>query len=187
MKIVKCLRGAWRSSPLHLRWLAGGILALVPFLLLPLGCTHYRLGESTGSGPQNVFVRPAENRSLAPQAGLLVTESIRQSLLTTGDIDLADRDESESRLTVVITSFDRGVAATDPEDTQRATAYRLTLTAEATLISSDGSRTWFRERIFEASDQILTDSGVIQAEYQAMPLIARELGRKIADAVDSSW
>ena len=72
-------------------------------------------------------------------------------------------------------------------DTGRARKLNLALEATATLTDRRTGRVLFEHRPLHADRQIFTDSGQLQAEYDAVPLLAEQLAQAASRATLDTW
>ncbi len=153
------------------------------------GCFSYKLAGTPTELPFNsVYVQPVKNYSYAPQAAALLSNAISQSLLQAPDITLAGPDDAQATLTTEIVDYTRTPIATQAHDTALAASYMIMATAKCTLTKSNGD-VIFKDRKVKAKTYVyLNGSGaLIFDEYQNMPVLMRELGGKIKDAVIGIW
>ena len=150
------------------------------------GCAHYKMGDTSALPFKSVYVAPVENASLAPQAQAALSAQTRVALTQAG-LALEPRGQADAILTICIDRYSRTETTTNETDTMDVNGYDLTLGASITLKSADGQTVYFKDLKETATLQIRAAQGMQQAEYQIMPLLARELGRKIKDAVVTIW
>ena len=129
----------------------------------------------------------SQNQSTAPQAQALLTRNLIEAFLRDGRLSIANIDRAEATLRVTLSHFNRRFAATQEADTALGRSFGLTLEATATLVDNASGKTYFRDRIFTADDIAYADSGLNQAEYQAIPRLAQNLANKIKDSVVNTW
>jgi hypothetical protein len=79
------------------------------------------------------------------------------------------------------------VAVARTEDTGLARRFDLALQAKATLTDKRTNQTWFAQRPLVAKRGVFTDSGLVPAEYQTLPLLAEQLAREAVHAVLDTW
>lgn len=169
-----------------------GTPALAPVLgcavLILTGCSHYRLG--TGSEPdfQTLFIAPVRVDALVPQAQVVVGTQLREAFLRDGRVRLVgSADDAEAVLHVVLDRYERAVATVRPDDTGLARRFDVELVARATLTDRRTGRVIFSDRPLVARRGVFTDSGLVPAEYQNLPLLAQDLARQAQQAVLDTW
>jgi len=165
-------------------WLLWTLAAICAFS----GCTAYRLG--TGSAPKfaTLYVAPVTSDALIPQARVLVTTQIREALIRDGRVTLVESPEAaDAVLTVTLSNYHRSVAVSREDDTGRARRFDVTLAAQATLIDNRTKQPYFAQRPLAATRGVFTDSGLVPAEYETLPLLAEILGNQAVHAVLDTW
>ncbi len=129
----------------------------------------------------------AQNQSTAAQAQVLLTRNLVEAFLRDGRLSITNKDRAEATLRVTLSHFRRRLAASQESDTALGRSFGLTLEATATLMDNASGKTFFKDRRFTADEIAYADSGLNQAEYQAMPRLARNLAKIIKDSVVNTW
>jgi len=169
-----------------------GLFAVFSLLLAVLGlataCSNYQLG--TGATPKfrSLYVAPVKSDALIPQARVLVATQVREALLRDGRVTLAESPEqADAVLTIVLSSYSRQVVVSLQDDTGRARRFEVTLLAHATLVDNRTKQPYFTQRPLEAKRGVFTDSGLVPAEYEGLPLLAETLASEAVHAVLDTW
>ena len=153
------------------------------------GCSNYRLaGTATNLPFSSVYVQPVRNVSFAPQAAPILTNAISKALMQVPDLRVAYQSEAQAVLSTTIVDYEKVPIATKERDTALAASYRITATASCTLMRSNG-QVVFKDRPVRAFITVYTgaNDNLISNEYESMPVLMRELGDKITDAVIGIW
>jgi hypothetical protein len=153
------------------------------------GCARYQLGTGAKLSFRTLYVAPVDNRTALPQAREIITAAIRSAVTHDARLTLVNSAaEADATLRVVLADFRRDVASVREGDTGLARKFNLTLTAGCTLHDNRaGGRDLFERRPVSAVREAFTDSGQLQSEYQAVPLLAETLAGKILHAVTDVW
>jgi len=154
------------------------------------GCSHYQLGTGAKSplAFHTLYVAPVANKSLLPQAQAIVSERVRDAFARDGRVALAAAgDAADATLEVTLTDYHREVAAARAGDTGLARKFNLILTASCTLRDHRAGKVLFENRTVSTSLEAFTDQGQLQAEYEAVPLLASALADKITHAALDTW
>jgi hypothetical protein len=152
------------------------------------GCSNYQLGTGTTAKFSSLYVAPVTSDALIPQARVLVATQVREALLRDGRVTLADSPEqADAVLTIVLSSYNRQVVVSQQEDTGRARRFEVTLLAHATLVDTRTKQPYFTQRPLEVKRGIFTDSGLVPAEYDGLPLLAESLASETVHAVLDTW
>lgn len=163
------------------------------------GCKSYQLGHPTELPFKSIYIQPAANDSFAPQAQALLSSQIREAFIRDGRTRLVTSEEdADAVLLINLTEYDRSAAARQSADTAVARDFDLNLTAEVSLFDQNKGDYYFQKRELQERSNAFADNpyadrtdvrtqDFLQAEYQAMPRLTRDLARKIADEVLSPW
>lgn len=157
-------------------------------LLFSFGCTGYQLGTGSEVKFSSLFVAPIVTDALIPQARVLVGTQVREALIRDGRVTLVNSaEQADAVLTIHLSSYDRTVSVSRQDDTGLARRFNVSLKAKATLLDQRTQRTYFADRPLEVSRGVFTDSGLVPAEYEALPLLAEKLADETVHAVLDTW
>lgn len=152
------------------------------------GCSHYQLGTGGKLTFTTLYVAPVANHAILPQAQAIVSTMLREELLHDGRVTLVNSPEAaDATLTLTLADYRRDIATVRPGDTGLAREFALTLSATVTLHDNRSGQDLFAKRPINAIRDAYTDSGQLQSEYQALPLLAGVLAKKAAHAVLDVW
>jgi hypothetical protein len=152
------------------------------------GCAHYQLGTGGTVTFRTLYIEPVANKTLLPQAQALVTTRIREAFARDGRVTLADSPTAaDATLTVAITDYHRDVAAVREDDTGLARKFNLTLGVTCSLRDNRAAKLLLDGRVISAEREAFTDSGQLQSEYEALPLLAESLAPKLVHAALDVW
>lgn len=163
-------------------------LLLLGLLWTAAGCSHYQLG--TGAEPRfsTLHISVVKSDVILPQAVALVTAQLRESFIKDGRVRLLDSPaDAQAVLEITLDDYTRGVTVSRADDTGLARRFDVTLHAHATLTDNRTRQPIFSRQPLSATRGVFTDSGQIQSEYQALPLIAAQLADKALHAALDNW
>ena len=164
------------------------LLAIAVFAASLLGgCTAYKLGDPATLPFATIHVAPPLNTSNAPQAAALVGSSLTHQLDRTGRVAIAGPQTADAIARITLVRLDREPTVSRTEDTGLARRWRVTLEAEVTLTDRRTGKDFFTRRRVSAFDEVYTDSGLVTAEYQNMPLLAARLAEAVTYEITSVW
>lgn len=175
-----------RSSAVRSPLVWSSVFLLLISLLLT-SCGRYHLGRHSEPPFRTIYIRPASNESFAPQIQAIVTQQLREEFIRDGLLEVTSEAEAHAVLEIVLRDFNREVAATRSEDTTLAAKLRLELTAFCTLTDNRSGEVYFNDRPVQASAQSFPQDRAQQEEYQAMPILAGEMARRISYEVLQVW
>ena len=161
---------------------------LLAATLLLAACASYRLGTGTARKFSTLFIAPVTTEALIPQARELVTTQLREAFTRDGRVTLVNLPaQADAVLQLSLTGYDRTVAVSRQDDTGHARRFDVTLRAQATLTDQRTKQTFFALRPLTAKRGMFTDSGLVPAEYQGLPLLAEQLANETVHAVLDTW
>lgn len=152
------------------------------------GCAGYQLGPGSAPRFATLFIAPVTSEALIPQAQVLVTTQLREAFSRDGRVTLVNSAAAaDAVLTIALSSYGRQVTVSRPDDTGLARRFDVTLTAHATLTDNRTKQALFTQRPLTAKRGVFTDSGLVPAEYQTLPLLAELLAKEATHAVLDTW
>ena len=161
-------------------------------LLLSSGaCTHYQPAGSTALPFKTLYIEPVKNRAYVPQAQVLLTDNIIKAFLRDGSVRIVAREQADATLSVTITDYQRGLSATQQNDTARARSFNINLQTTIKLVDNRTGKVYLKDRSLSADEKTFSrdqeGNTLPQAEYQTIPLLTRELARTIRNTVLNQW
>lgn len=164
------------------------IIGLMGLCLMLTSCAHYQLGTEAKIKFSTLFIAPVTSKTVIPQAQALFTTQVREAFIRDGRVTLVDSPEgADAVLRISLVGYDRTVAVSRTDDTGLARRFDVTLQAHATLTDNRSQRAYFSERTLTAKRGVFTDSGLVPAEYEGLPLLAEQLAGETLHAVLDVW
>lgn len=147
-------------------------------------CAGYQPGAAPAPPFRSLGLSPVTVEAFAPQSGPLLHRQLAEAFLRApGDLRLTSPDQAEAVLSVTLVGYDRQLRATRSDDTGLGRSFDLTLTAEVTLRSRDGTTLWLDRVPVTVSDPAYTAANLPESEYQLLPVLADRLALRIRDRV----
>jgi hypothetical protein len=164
-------------------------------LLFLTGCSHYQLGTEGQLTFTRLYLAPVQNDAALPQVTAVFSSQLREAFLRDSRVVLVNSpEEAEATLTVSLSRLDRRVATVRADDTGLARKFELTLNALCTLRDTRSGSALFEARPVDAMRQVFAtpspgvrESDQLQAEYNAMPHLAKSLADRVAHTVLDVW
>ena len=166
-------------------------------IIVVSGCKSYQFGNPAALPFTSIYVKPVTNDSFAPQAQALLSSQLRDAFIRDGRTKLVtSEDAADVVLLVNLSNYKRRAGALQSNDTAAAAEFDLTLSAEVSLYNQNTGDYLFQDRMLEESSNAYVNNpysttnstnSFLQAEYQAMSELTRDLARKISDEVLSPW
>lgn len=154
-----------------------------------IGCAGYRLGPTTGAGAgqKTIQVNPFRDQTLEPGVATAVTAAVRNRFQQDGTFRLTTREEGDLIVSGVITRFTRTELTYQSADILTVRDYKVALTAQVTVRDRNTGAV-ILDRLVTGTTPIRAGADFPSTERQALPLLADDLAKKIADlVVNGSW
>jgi hypothetical protein len=162
-----------------------GQLSLI--CLLAFGCAGYHVGPVTKRNFQSIAVPMFRNTTLHPQLEAQISNAIIQRLQQDGSL----RIESEPRADVVlkgsITRYSRQSLRSLRTDTRAPREYEITVTVRVEATDRRTGETVLKSTEVEGKSDVFISEDQQSAEEQALPLIADDIGKRVAGLLVESW
>jgi hypothetical protein len=151
------------------------------------GCARYQMGNHTEFPFKTIYIQPVENKSFAPQSQAVISRLIAREFERDGRLLVTSKEAAEVTLITNLLEINRSFDASTEDDTRFARKIVITLVADCTLINTLTGKPYFSNREVLATTDTYTDSGHIQAEYQAIPVLSQRLASNISHLVLDIW
>ena len=144
------------------------------------GCiSHYKAGYPIDkTSVKAIYVAPAIQKAIVPQMSAVLSRQIREEILRTGGVRLADKGFSDAELETTITNYGRSIGTVDEYDTDKAKTLSLNATLSCSLKKLDGTYI-FKDYSISSSISINANTSAQTLEYQRLPQLTRELAKKV--------
>ena len=163
------------------------LIGIIASLLLS-GCASYQLGEPTQLPYRVLSVASPKNLSSLPNLEGALASALRQSILQAAPLELSQSTNHDAILELTILEAKRDIAAVTAEDVGRGRKFEFKIDFELSLRKTGAAEEYFiRSRIFTIKRDIFTESGLVDAEHQAGPEIAREAAVKTIEIITDLW
>jgi hypothetical protein len=183
-------RRSW-SAPALCRFFSlcrSGEIAVVIIILAMQGCA-YRLGPIGGqtAGARSIQVQPFANNALEPRLSEAVVNSLRKNIQRDGTFRLERSSDADVILSGTILSFDRAELSFQPGDIITPRDYRVSILTKVTAQERATGKV-LMDRLVTGNTTVRIGSDLPSAERQALPLIADDIGRKVASLLsEGAW
>ncbi len=162
-------------------------LLLVGGLFLFSACSAYKMGTAGSPGFQTIFIESVQNETDAPQAVVPFTNALNEAFIADGRVLPAPfPEDADAILSVRLVRYERILGAADPRDTALGESFYTVLTGRATL-TGKSDKVYFQDRPFRVESAVLVREDLVQADYQNIPVISRQLAEKIVRSVVNTW
>lgn len=155
--------------------------------LLAAGCATYHFGSAVPAELRTIAVPVFENASGYPEIDAVVTQYVLREFQREGTFKIDRLDNASLKMLGRLVSTDVSAIGYDRNYTSRASEYRYTLTAEITVVERSTGKLLIDAMPIKADTTFLTSGDMLTGMQNAYPRIAKELSRKIVDAVLAHW
>ncbi len=162
-------------------------VTLGSMLVLLSGCSAYQLGAPDEFPFASIYVEPVDNRTFAPQAASVLTSQIIREFERDGRLTPEPESSADARLAIELVELTREIRVMREDDTGLARKIRLTLVADCSLTRNGTGEVFFSKRQITAEAEVFLDDGQNPAEFQATPVLTRNLAFKVSHAVLDTW
>jgi len=164
------------------------VLACCVLIALVAGCAGYQLGPTNGlvAGDKKIQITPFLNHTLEPRLGDAVTTAVRQRIQRDGTYRLGTQGDADIVVTGVVTKYTRHELNFLPHDVLTVQDFKVSVVAQITArdVATGHTTNWTNT----AYTLVRVGSDLTSSERQAMPVLADELAKNVADSlVDGSW
>ncbi len=157
-------------------------------LVFCLCACKYRLAGTAQPLPfKTIALAQVVNDSYAPQAASPLNTQLAAMLSQAPALELAALGDSQAVLEVELDDYTKQIFATKESDTALASAITVTLTANCSLKDLRTGKYLFKDRRVSVSNHVYDANGLLNAEYQNMTVLTRELAKRIVDQVLGVW
>ena len=155
--------------------------------LFAFGCAGYHVGPVTKRNFKSIAVPMFRNTTLRPQIEAQISNAIIQRLQQDGSL----RIESEPRADVVlkgsIIKYYRQALRSLRTDTGAPREYEITITVRVEATDRRTGETVLKSTEVEGSSDVFIGEDQQSAEEQVLPLIADDIGKRVAGLLVESW
>jgi len=163
------------------------VMQLALIGLFAFGCAGYHIGPVTKRNFNSIAVPMFRNETLRPQIEAQISNATIQRLQQDGSL----RIESEPRADVVlkgtITKYERQALRSLRTDTGVPREYEITITVRVEATDRRTGETVLKSTEVEGRSDVFIGEDQQSAEEQVLPLIADDIGKRVAGLLVESW
>lgn len=154
-------------------------------LLLLLNACHYQAGYPVAQCPlKTIYVQPIIKDALVANISGVLTRQLREELARNTILKVVTKESgADARLETHLVRYEPTVSSVSTDDALSAHTLSLKATARCSLQDMNTGYYYFKDREFTVEVAIRCSAEGQTAEYQAIPLVARDLAKKIIVAI----
>jgi Lipopolysaccharide-assembly len=178
-----------RLWPGRRRSASGGSVLVFGLLtsLIAIGCAGYHVGPVAKRNFDSIAVPMFRNDTLRPQLEAQISNAVVKRLQQDGSL----RIETEPRADVVlrgsVVRYERTALRSLRSDTGVPREYEIAITAHVEARDRRTGEVVLKSTEVEGKSDVFIGEDQQSAEEQALPLVADEIGRKVAGLLVESW
>ncbi len=169
------------STPVTLR-----TTALV-LSLLTAGCAGYHVGPVTQHNFKSVAVPMFRNRTLHPQLEAQITNAIIKGLHEDGSLRIVSEPDAEVVLDGTIIHYERTVLRLLQSDTRVPREFEIAITVRVEARDRRTGEVVLKSTEVIGKSDVFIGSDQQSAEFQALPLIADDIARRVVGLLVENW
>ncbi len=156
-------------------------------ILFGSGCLGYRLGPVAPIEYESVAVPMFANKTVTPQLEAQVTNGIIKRLQEDGALRIVNSQEADVVVHGTILRYRRDVLRTEKDDSSVPREYRVSLVARVSIHDQRKGTAVVTSREIEGQADTFIGTDLQAADYQALPLAADDLAKKVVALLTERW
>jgi hypothetical protein len=192
------LRAAIRKIPLVARNHRNDTVAFAPHKLivavtmfasslLVSGCAGYHVGPVTQHNFKTIAVPMFQNRTLQPQLEAQITNATVKRLQEDGSLRVESEPDADVVLDGAIIHYERTTLRTLQNDTRTPREFEIAITVRVEAKDRRSGEIVLKSTEVIGKSDVFIGADQQSAEFQALPLIADDIGRRVAGLLVESW
>ena len=155
--------------------------------LFILGCAGYHIGPVTKVNYKSIAVPMFRNMTLRPQIEAQISNAVIQRLQQDGSLRIESRSRADVVLTGSITKYYREALRSLRTDTGVPREYEITITVRVEANDRRTGETVLKPTDVEGKTDVFIGEDQQSSEEQALPLIADDIGKRVAGLLVENW
>jgi len=164
----------------------GAVLAALS-CVLSAGCAGYHVGPVSDPGYRSVAVPMFKNKTLVPQLEAQVTNGIIKRLQTDGAVQVESPQDADVILVGEILHYRRELLRSSNNDSNEPREYRIVIEARVEARNRVTGELVVKPTVVTGQVSTFIGSDLQTAEYQALPLIADDLSKRVVTLLVERW
>ena len=162
------------------------LLLVAVLTILQVGCVGYRLGSTLPEGINVVHVPTFANKTTEPRLEIECSQATLRELQRDGTLSVSDLEKSDVVLTASLVDFRMEPLRYDSDSSTTTREYRLTITAEITLINRRTQQVMTQNRV-QGEVDFIPSGDLTSAKREALPRAAADLAHDIVESIVEYW
>jgi lipopolysaccharide assembly LptE-like protein len=166
------------------------VIPAAPLLLLSsflFGCAGYHVGPVTKTSFHSIAVPMFRNQTLIPQLEAQISNAVIQRLQQDGSVQIESRSRADAILTGTVLRYDRVALRSLRTNTDIPREFRISITVRVEARDRRTGETVLKSTEVVGTSDVLIGEDQQSAEYQALPLVADDIAKRVAGLLVESW
>jgi hypothetical protein len=162
----------------------------VPLLLLSsflIGCAGYHIGPVTKTSFHSIAVPMFRNETLIPQLEAQISNAVIQRLQEDGSVRIEPRSQADAILTGTVVSYTRTPLRVARTDVSVPVEFLISITVRVEARDRRTGETLLKPTDVEGKADVFIGEDQQSAELQALPLVADDIAKRVANLLVESW
>ena len=169
--------------------IARGTTALRVSLLsfLVIGCAGYHVGPVAKHNFNSIAVPVFHNDTLRPQLEAQISNAVIRRLQEDGSLRLEPPSRADVILTGTVFRYQRNALRMLHSDTQVPREFEIVITVRVEARDRRTGETVLKPTEIEGKTDVFIGEDQQSSEEQALPLVADDIGKRVASLIVESW
>ena len=155
--------------------------------LCVVGCAGYHVGPVTRRSFNTIAVPMFHTDTLRPQLEAQISNAIIRRLQEDGSLRIKSQADADAILTGTVIRYQRTALRTLRTDTNVPREYEVAITVRVEARDRRTGEILLKSTEVEGKSDVFIGEDQQSAEEQALPLVADEIGRRVAGLLVESW
>jgi hypothetical protein len=166
------------------------VIQAAPLLLLSgflFGCAGYHIGPVTTTSFHSIAVPMFRNETPRPQLEAQISNAVIRRLQQDGSLRIESRSRADVVLTGTVERYDRIALRSLHTDNGVPREFRISITVRVEATDRRTGETVLKSTEVEGTSDVFIGEDQTSSEYQALPLVADDIAKRVAGLIVESW
>jgi hypothetical protein len=151
------------------------------------GCAGYHIGPVTKTSFHSIAVPMFRNETLVPQVEAQISNAVIQRLQQDGSVRIESRSQADAVLIGTVLRYERMALRSLRTDSGVPREYRITITVHVEARDRRTGETVLKPTDVVGTSDVFIGEDQQSAEYQALPLVADDIAKRVTGLLVESW
>jgi hypothetical protein len=160
---------------------------LLASLVMVVGCAGYHIGPVTKRNFNTIAVPMFHNHTLRPQLEAQISNAVIQRLQQDGSLRIESAARADVVLDGTVIRYERTALRALRSDTGVPREFEIAITVRVEARDRRTGEIVLKSTEVEGKSDVFIGEDQQTAEFQALPLVADDIGKRIAGLLVESW